>query len=484
MTRPPPPEVLASARLLDFAKLMWPSLEVAPHHRLIARALESVERGDCKRLMIFTPPRHSKSLLASQMFPAWTLGRNPTKQIITSTYAQDLADDFGRQVRNTIADDVFRRVFPSVRLRSDSTSARRFHTTQGGVYVAVGAGGPITGRGAHWAMIDDPFKNREEANSPTIRRKIIQWYTSTLYTRLMPGGAIILIQTRWHEGDLAGWLLKEHAAEGWTVLNLPALAETTERWDLGRGEVWTRAPGEALWPKWYPTSRLEEIKQAVGTMDWSALYQQRPAPAEGGMFKLEWVAQRYRETPGEVMARARRVALSLDTAVKAAEMNDPTCATVWAECDDGNYLLAVEWIRLEYPALRQRVLTLAQQWRPHAVLIEDKASGSTLLQDLRVSSQLPVLAFEPGQRSKEVRWQAVTPLLEAGRVKLPQQADWLPDYEAELLHFPQGAHDDAVDSTSQYLNWVRGQVQVDLAGAYVRDADRFDQLEAAWRPSW
>ena len=137
-----------------------------------------------------------------------------------------------------------------------------------------------------------------------------------------------------------------------------------------------------------------------------------------------------------------------------------------------------------HPALRQRVLTLAQQWRPHAVLIEDKASGSTLLQDLRVSSQLPVLAFEPGQRSKEVRWQAVTPLLEAGRVKLPQQADWLPDYEAELLHFPQGAHDDAVDSTSQYLNWVRGQVQVDLAGAYVRDADRFDQLEAAWRPSW
>ena len=278
----PTPEDFAFSRLIAYAAYQWPGYTDAPHHRLIARKLEAVERGEIKRLMIFMPPRHGKSMLASEFFPAWYMGRNPDQYVVAATYGQDLADDFGRKVKGQIEDASYQAIFPGVTLLENSRSVRRFHingidggyehaTKQNGAYYAVGVGGPLTGRGAHLLLIDDPVKDRETADSEVFRRRIRDWYTSTAYTRLMPGGRIVVIQTRWHEDDLSGWLLKEHGHEGWDVLSLPALSDSG-----------------ALWPAQYPVETLERIQKAVGTRDWSALYQQRPTPESGDYFKREW----------------------------------------------------------------------------------------------------------------------------------------------------------------------------------------------------
>ncbi|MFQ5674203.1 MAG: phage terminase large subunit [Nitrospinales bacterium] len=431
----------ARKRLLPYAISQWADYAPAEHHRLIANHLENVELGEILRLMIFMPPRHGKTMLASEYFSAWYMGRNAQKEIIAITYSQERANDIGRKVRNQITDSLHGEIFKECSLSPDSTSMHRFNTVQGGSYFGVGIGGPITGRGAHLLLIDDPVKNREEAESETKRRSIKDWYVSTAYPRLMPGGAIILIQTRWHEDDLAGWLLKEHAHENWTVINLSAIAETHD----GIG----REPGQALWEECYPKTRLEEIKRTIGSRDWSALYQQRPAPQEGSIIKYEWF-MRYKTPP----AYFERKALSLDTAYKAREINDPSVCTVWGETDKAFYLLDVWRARVEYPTLKSHVLSLAEEWKPDAVLIEDKASGQSLIQDLTNHTRLPIIPVSP-QGDKVIRTNAVSSLFEARRVYLPESASWLIDYETELITFPNAAHDDQVDSTTQYLAWAK-----------------------------
>lgn len=426
--------------LIGFAKANWQGYAAAPHHRLIAESLRNVARGRCKRLMIFMPPRHGKSMLASEFFPAWYLGRNPGHQVIAATYAQGLADDFGRKVRNLVAGEVFEESFPACALSGDSQAANRFHTSQGGAYFAVGAGGPITGRGAHLLLVDDPIKGREDAESTTMRQRLKDWYTSVARTRLMPGGAIVVIQTRWHEDDLAGWLLREHAHEIWEVLNLPALAEKSD--PLGRAE------GAPLWPNAYPLDELETIKRSIGSRDWAALYQQRPAPAEGGLVKVGWF-KRFSAPPD----KPRRILQSWDTGLKAAEVNDPSVCTTWAETDTGFYLLDVLRARLEYPALRKAVEAQALRWKPTSILVEDKASGQSIVQDIRHSTRLPVIPVEP-KGDKVVRLMAVSALIEAGRVHLPEFASWLPDFEGEVASFPNATHDDQVDSMTQALDYM------------------------------
>src|SRR5580704_6040548 len=206
---------LASVDLACYAVALWPGFEVARHHQTIIEKLEAVERGEITRLMIFMPPRHGKSLLTTQLFPAWYLGRHPDRGVITASYSQDLADDFGRRVRNFLDEPLHRATFPKCKLSEDSRAANRFGTTAGGTYFSVGVGAAITGRGAHAIFIDDPIKGAEEARSETVRRSLKEWYSSVARTRLQPGGAIVIIQTRWHEDDLAGWLLNEHGGEGW-----------------------------------------------------------------------------------------------------------------------------------------------------------------------------------------------------------------------------------------------------------------------------
>lgn len=264
--------------LLPFVTLTKPDFEVGRHHEMIASCLERVESGEVDRQMIFCPPRHTKSELATRRFPAWYLGRHSNAQVISASYNSELASDFGREVRNLVAHPTYSQIFPGVGLSEDSQAANRWHLKSGGQYIAAGVGTAITGRGANLIIVDDPIKDRQEADSETTRARIWDWYRSVLYTRLMPGGSIVLIQTRWHDDDLAGRLLME-AEEGgdqWDIVELPALARGED--PLGREK------GEALWPEWYPEERLLQIKSVIGSRDWSALYQQEPQAEEGDSF--------------------------------------------------------------------------------------------------------------------------------------------------------------------------------------------------------
>ena len=392
---------MAHEDLACYSTAQWPQFERAPHHELIISKLEAVERGEIKRLMISMPPRHGKSFITSSIFPAWVLGRHPQHQIIFTTYGQELSDDFGRRVRNFIDNPDHQAIFPNCRLSEDSTSVRRFNTTAGGAYFAVGRGGAITGRGAHLLLIDDPIKDREEANSETVRKALHEWYASVAYTRLMPGGAIIIIQTRWHEDDLAGWLLREHANENWDVLCLPAIAEQDEGF---------RKEGEPLWPEQFPLPELERIRAAIGGRAWASLYQQRPAAADGVIFKRDW--WQFFSLP--LTVTFDQIVQSWDTAFKKGTENDFSVCTTWGVAGDGYYLLHLWRGRVEFPELKRMVASLAEHWKPNAILIEDKASGQSLIQELKLSTALPLIPVKVDS-DKQTRAQAVTPQIEAGK---------------------------------------------------------------------
>src|SRR5579863_55111 len=439
--KPSKTEIAALARrdLTVYATAMWPSFEAPAHIRLIADKLEAVEQGTIRRLMLFLPPRHGKSLLSTQFLPAWYLGRHPDRFVISASYGQDLADDFGRKVRNLIADPLHAALFPECRLSGDSASMRRFGLTAGGSYYAAGRGGPITGRGAHLLLVDDPLKDADEARSETIRGGLHEWYGSVAYPRLQPGASIIVVQTRWHMDDLAGWLLREHVEEGWDVVSLPAIAECD-------GDF--RHEGEALWPEAYPLTVLEQIRQAVGSAAWASLYQQRPAAAEGAVFKRAWFEQRYTVPP-----KFSRIVQSWDCAFKTGRENDFSVCSTWGAAENGFYLLHGWRARVEFPELKRRLVELVREWNPTAILVEDAASGQSLVQELR-STALPILPIKP-DGDKVSRASAVTPLIESGRVYLPESANWLTDFLDELAAFPVGVHDDCVDSMTLALGYLR-----------------------------
>ena len=250
--------------LLAYCGVMNPNYDAPDHLVELAKILHGVERGDLKRVIITIPPRHGKSMLISQYFPAWYMGRNPDKYIITTSYGQNLSDDFGRKVRDQLEDPLFKEVFPECHISSQSHSANRFETKEGGTYYAVGAGGAITGRGAHLFLIDDPIKNREDAESPTKAHKLKEWYKSVAYTRLMPGAAICVVMQRWNNDDLVGWLLEEQKHENWTVFNMPAINKM----------------GNSLWPECFPLPTLNKIKETIGSYNWASQYQQQPINSE------------------------------------------------------------------------------------------------------------------------------------------------------------------------------------------------------------
>ncbi len=434
----------ARERLIDFTRYTKPDFEDAAHHRFIAEKLEAVERGECKRLMIFAPPRHTKSELASRRFPAWYIGRNPSRQLITCTYAAEFAQDFGREVRGIVSDEDYQRIFPGVTVAGDSAARGRWHTSDGGVYIAVGVGGPITGRGAHLALIDDPIKNRQDADSETIRDSVWKWYTSTLRTRLMPGGAIVLILTRWHEDDLAGRLLRaqEEGGEQWETVNLPAEAEA--------GDVMGRPLRAPLWPEWYPTEELERIKMAVGARDWSALYQQNPVPDTGGQFERGWF--RWYD-PDELPDSLNHYGAS-DYAV-TEKGGDWTEHGVGGVDHDGRLWLRDWWSGQEAPDVTiEAKLDLAHQWRTLAWYGEkgviEKAIGPATrraMMDRQKAGKPSWTAMEylASTTDKIARVASFRARAQAGAVYLPRGKRWAEELVEQLCAFPAGRHDDKVD---------------------------------------
>ena len=420
----------ARADLAAYGAAIYRGFQLPRHLRTLVEVLERVERGEIDRVIVAMPPRHGKSLITSQLFPSWYLGLNPTKSIIASSYGQELASDFGRRVRNFASEKLHRTIFPDCAIADDGDSVHRFHTTAGGAYYAVGAGGPITGRGADLLLIDDLIKSAEDAASSVFRRSLQSWYESVAYPRLEPGGAIVLIQTRWNTEDLAGWLLKEHASEGWSVINFPAIAEVDDDW---------RKEGDALWPERFPLKTLSRIREAIGTSAWASLYQQRPVPEEGSIFKKDWF-QLY-GSPVE----CTRTIFSLDCAFKTGQSNDYSVIVIVSEAKTGFHIRLVSRGRWQFPELKRQAVALADIWRPNAVLIEDAASGQSLIQTLKAETRLSILPVKP-QGDKQSRAHAVSPLVESGRVSVPPAAPWLSDFIDELTSFPSAAHDDMVDA--------------------------------------
>lgn len=371
----------------------------------------------------------------SERFPAWFLGRNPTRRVIIASYGSELAEGSSRKVRNLLRDE--RWPFANVSVADDSAAVNKWATNHGGVVIAAGVGGAMTGFGADVLIIDDPVKGRAEADSETYRESTWDWYTEVARTRLMPGGRIVLCQTRWHEDDLAGRILSSGGASGWTVLTLPAIADESDA--LGR------KPGEALWPEWYDLASLAEIKTDLtneqGARGWHALYQQRPTSDEGGIFKRAWFSERYEQAP-----EGLHVVLAVDAAFKTGVNNDYSAIVAMGTDRLHHYVLDVTRDRLEYPELRRAILDAAERWRPRCVLIEDTAAGQSAIQELRRMRGVPPILPMRVTASKEARAQAVAPLAEAGKVRLPARGAWLGAFVDEVAAFPTGQHDDQTDA--------------------------------------
>lgn len=429
-----------------FAAMTMASYRPQPFHWTIGDHLADLAAGRCDRLLISIPPRHGKTELVSIRFPAWYLGRYPDARVIGASYGAELAEDFGRKARAVFSDPRFAQVWPGVKVARDSSAALRWDIEgRRGGYVGAGVGGPLTGRGADLLLIDDPIKNRQEAESETTRQAVWDWYTSTAYTRLEGRGAVAVIATRWHEDDLIGRLLaaEKDGGDRWRVVNLPALDEQ----------------GQALWPDKFSAALLGQIRVNVGPRDFESLYQGRPQPLEGGLFKRAWW-QYY-----DALPPLWRVEHIVDSSFKEGVENDPSVIATWGRGERGYYLLDVHLGRWAFPALLGNIHGHARKWAPlfpsAPWVIEDKASGQSAIQVLRLPlaqvgggtlPALPVIPFKsPASASKVSRAEAVTGLIEAGQVFLPRTAPWLEEFIREHAVFPNGVHDDQVDTTSMGL---------------------------------
>jgi predicted phage terminase large subunit-like protein len=421
------------------------------HFEAIAAKLAMVRDGRTRRLIINVPPRHLKSHLASVAFPAWCLGHDPSAQIVCASYAQDFADKLARDCRRLMTSDRYQRLFPT-RLSPQRQAVAEFETTAQGYRLATSVGGVLTGRGADIIIIDDPLKP-EEALSQAQRQAVNEWYDHTLYSRLNDKrkGAIVIIMHRLHEDDLVGHVL---AQEPWEIVRFPAIAEDDEMHEIVaelESRCVFRACGEALHPEREPLEMLEQIRRTIGEYNFAGQYQQAPAPQGGGMVKAAWFRS---YMPNERPEEFDRVVQSWDTANKASELSDFSVCTSWGIKGKDLYLINVLRRRMEYPELKRAVREQRDAFAASVVLIEDKASGTQLIQELIAEGLHAVTRYQP-QADKIMRMHAQTAMIENGFVHLPKEAPWLAEYLHELTGFPRGRHDDQVDSTAQMLDWFK-----------------------------
>jgi len=434
----------AQEDFLSFCASVWPAFMEGGHHRKMARAFERVASGECKRLMINMPPRMGKSQLTSWLLPAWIMGKMPEKKIIMASHTAELAIRFGRMVRNLIGSEEFGDVFPETSLTADSKAAGRFDVSGGGEYFSVGVGGAVTGRGADLLIIDDPHSEQQgQQADPKVFDSTYEWFSSGPRQRLQPGGAIIIVMTRWSQKDLCGQITRDSmqrdGSDDWEVIELPAILPS----------------GSSLWPEYWPIDELEKLKAELPISKWEAQYQQQPTSEESAIIKRDWWQVWEDRDPPDVSF----VIQSWDTAFMKHERADYSACTTWGvfyqENDDG--MLAPNIIlldalkeRMEFPTLKKRAYEMYVDWQPDAFIVEAKAAGAPLIYELRAVG-ISVQEYTPSRGNDKVsRVNAVADFFASGIVWAPPKR-WAEEVIEEFASFPIGDHDDLVDSSTQAL---------------------------------
>ena len=429
---------------MGFVKEMWPAFIEGRHHKIMAEAFEKIARGELKRLIVNMPPRHTKSEFASYLLPAWFLGQFPEKKIIQTAHTAELSVGFGRKVRNLVDSEDFKKVFPKLALRADSKAAGRWSTDSGGEYFAIGVGGAVTGKGADLLIIDDPHSEQEgQSADPSVFDRTYDWYTSGPRQRLQPGGAIVIVMTRWHMRDLTGKIIKSSAQrEGmdeWEVIEFPAIMPS----------------GKALWPEFWSIAELTALQSELPAPKWNAQYQQNPTAEEGALVKREWWKRWEKDHPPQ----CEFVIQSWDTAFLKTQRADFSACTTWGVFyipnDEGMtipniILLDAYKERLEFPELKKKAFDMWQEVQPDAFIIEGKAAGMPLIFELRAMG-IPVSEYTPSRGNDKIaRVNAVADLFASGVVWCPETR-FAENVIEEFASFPAGEHDDLVDSSTQAL---------------------------------
>jgi predicted phage terminase large subunit-like protein len=434
---------LCQDKFIKFTEKVWPTFISGAHHKRMAEAFERVAKGECKRLIINMPPRHTKSEFASYLLPAWFLGKFPHKKVIQSSNTGELAVGFGRKVRNLVDSEVYNELFPNLALQADSKAAGRWNTSKGGDYFAIGVGGTVTGKGADLLIIDDPHSEQEAAmaaSNPDIYDKVFEWYTSGPRQRLQPGGSIIIVMTRWAQRDLTGQVLKSAAqrtGEDWEVIEFPAILPS----------------GNPLWPQFWSIGELEALREELPNAKWQAQYQQNPVGNESAIVKRDWWKWWEKDDPPV----CEFILQSWDTAFEKTQRADYSAGTTWGifSCEEDNFapniiLLNTYKKRVEFPELKRDVLREYNEYEPDALIVEKKASGAPLIYDLRAMG-VPVQEFTPGKgQDKIARLNSVSDIIASGKVWIPRTR-WAEELVDEVAAFPSGEHDDLVDATTLAL---------------------------------
>jgi predicted phage terminase large subunit-like protein len=439
---------------MSFVKHVWPEFIEGPHHKRIAEKFNLIAEGKLKRLIINMPPRHTKSEFSSFLLPAWMIGKRPKLKIIQSTHTTELAVRFGRKAKNLMDSPEYKQVFET-RLREDSQAAGKWETEQGGEYYAAGVGSAITGRGADLLIIDDPHSEQDAMNIDALERAY-EWYTSGPRQRLQPGGAIVLVMTRWNTKDLTGALLKaqgETKADKWELIEFPAILPS----------------GEPVWPEFWKLEELEGVKSSISLQKWNAQWMQNPTSEEGAIIKREW----WREWKEDYIPPLEHVIQSYDTAFMKKETADYSAITTWGvfhlNQDSGPQLILLDAVkdRFEFPELRRIAYEQYKYWNPETVLIEAKASGLPLTYELRKMG-IPVINYTPSRgNDKHTRVNSVAPLFESGQIWAPVDKEFAQEVIEECAAFPYGDHDDLVDSMTQAVMRFRQGGFVDHPDDYM-----------------
>jgi predicted phage terminase large subunit-like protein len=426
---------------LEFIKHVYPGYKVGPHHLKLIEIFEAIARGEKKRVIVNIAPRHGKSELISYLAPAWFLGKFPHKKVIMGSHTADLAVNFGRRVRNLVGSDAYKDIFPQIELQSDSKSASRWGTNFNGEYFAIGVGGALAGRGADLFIIDDPHSEQEaKTGRPDVFLPAWEWFQSGPLQRLMPGGAIIVVMTRWSKLDLTGQIVSQmersDEVDRWEVIEFPAIKDD----------------GQALWPEFWDVDELLAKKAALDIRYWNAQYMQRPTSEEGALIKREW----WQIWEKERTPDCEFIIMSLDAAQETNNRADYNALTTWGVFfneESNNYniiLLNAIKKRLEFPELKKLVLEEYKDWQPDAFMVEKKSNGAALYQELRRMG-IPAGEFTPGKGQDKIsRVNAISDLFASGIVWAPEHR-WAKEVIEECNDFPSGTNDDLVDSTTLAL---------------------------------